>query len=520
MLVRDGWAHLNGLWEIDTAAANLATPPFGKTLPDEILVPYPVESPLSGIRRLPANLNMWYRRMMTPSVCAQWEPDCRVLLHFEAVDWKVSRTVCRVPPSPPPCRLSSPTYPPPQTYTLWRYGDRDHTHGRVTPTKTTVYIGGQFVGGHLGGYDNFWFDITSFIKDNGTAPVELLVGVYDPTTGVKGKQRRSALTDPHGITYTSTSGIWATVWLEAVPVTHIATVVPVPHVDLAGFDFEVEVIGPCAGMNVTVTVSLDSCPSALANSIALLGHPTPEGHGEDDGQWTTITVPLPAECRKRWSPAQPVLYNVTVELVVASSGKVNDLATSYAGLRTYTVGDDGTGTTRPLLNGKFVYQMATLDQGFWPDGNYAAPTDAGLRYDLEAHKEMGFNAVRKHQKVEPRRWYHHADVLGLMVWQDMPCCADSTFPEQITNIVRKRRMHPSVVQWETFNEGGGMSTAAFVGEMVALVRQTDPTRPVDAASGGRDLCHTPPRSFESCGMFGSFDLGLIQAGFLGGARSA
>jgi len=96
------------------------------------------------------------------------------------------------------------------------------------------------------------------------------------------------------------------------------------------------------------------------------------------------------------------------------------------------------GVMRPLLNGKFVYQMATLDQGFWPDGNYAAPTDAALRSDLEAHKTLGFNAVRKHQKVETRRWYHHADVLGLLVWQDMPCCADSTFPAQVTNIGARR----------------------------------------------------------------------------------
>ena len=146
----------------------------------------------------------------------------------------------------------------------------------------------------------------------------------------------------------------------------------------------------------------------------------------------------------------PYLYNLTITLVdnsESSAISVIDSVASYAGLRTYTVGNDGTGTVRPLLNGFFVYQMATLDQGFWPDGNYAAPTDAALRSDLEAHKQLGFNAVRKHQKVETRRWYHHADVLGLLVWQDMPCCADDTFPTQLSNIVRKRRMHPSIVQY-------------------------------------------------------------------------
>jgi beta-galactosidase/beta-glucuronidase len=240
--------------------------------------------------------------------------------------------------------------------------------------------------------------------------MELLVGVHDPTTGVCGKQSRN----PQHCTYTSSSGIWATVWLEAVPSTHIDAVIPLPHADLTGFDFEIDTSGPVLpGSAVVVNVS--GCGDGAVAS----GRASANGNSK-----TVVTVGLPMNCREPWSPARPFLYNTTVRLIntgaVAGVTTVMDSVGSYAGLRTYTVGDDGKGVSRPLLNGKFVYQMATLDQGFWPDGNYAAPNDAALRSDLEALKAMGFNAVRKHMKVEPRRWYYHADVLGLMVWQDMP----------------------------------------------------------------------------------------------------
>ena len=467
MLVRPSstWAHLNGLWEFEINATDLETPPFGVTLPQEILVPFPVESPLSGIRKLPPHFTMWYRRMLPAA------HDCgkdSTLLHFEAVDW-----------------------------------------------NTTVYINSHRVGSHIGGYDEFTFDITKALKSAGSGSNELLVGVVDPTTGVKGKQRRSAMTDPSGITYTSSSGIWGTVWLECVPsVGSIETVVPVVLEDRSGFSVEVTVrdqttaAAAVAATQMLVEVTLKAPTGATAGCADItreqaLAQPTVGP--------TTVELQLAPACRKLWSPKSPHLYNLSISLIDRSASQGEDAAPtvidtvgSYAGLRTYTVGDDGTGTIRPLLNGKFVYQMATLDQGFWPDGNYAAPTDVALRSDLEAHKQLGFNAVRKHQKVETRRWYHHADVLGLLVWQDMPCCADATFPEQLSNVVQKRRMHPSIVQWETFNEGGGMGTAEFVGEMVALVNRLDASRPVDSASGGRDLCHDPPIQWQSCGKFGNF----------------
>ncbi len=391
MLVRPAstWAHLNGLWEVDVNATDLQSPPFKTKLPQEILVPFPVEAPLSGLRKLPPFFTMWYRRMLPPHDCRT----DRTLLNFEAVDW-----------------------------------------------NTTVYVNGKLVGGHIGGYDEFTLDISEALASKGQSN-ELLVGVIDPTTGVKGKQRRSAMTDPHGITYTSSSGIWGTVWLECVPlVASIEEVVPVSLEDLSGFSIEVSVRNQ------------RPAPQHHAVQVVLHGSDT-RGCADTSRQQpvaqagaTIIELQLAPPCRKLWSPKRPHLYNLTISLVDTSTSATIDSVASYAGLRTYTVGDDGTGTMRPLLNGKFVYQMATLDQGFWPDGNYAAPTDAALRSDLEAHKQLGFNAVRKHQKVETRRWYHHADVLGLMVWQDMPCCADDTFPEQLSNVVRKRRMHPSIVQ--------------------------------------------------------------------------
>jgi beta-galactosidase/beta-glucuronidase len=495
MLVRpaDSWAHLNGLWEIDISASSLDSPPFGATLPRQILVPYPVESPLSGIRQLPPNYTMWYRRMLpTQPIAACGENT--TLLHFEAVDW-----------------------------------------------NTSVWVNEVHVGTHVGGYDEFTFDITHALTAGGSG--ELIVGVVDPTTGVKGKQRRSAMTDPSGITYTSSSGIWGTVWLECVSAHgSIEEVVPITLADRSGFAIEVSVrAGSQSSSTLEVTLSSSAVAAGCADitreqTVAVTGGPT------------LIELQLAPPCRRLWSPRTPYLYNISVSLMGTSPRTRIDTIRSYAGLRTYTVADDGNGTVRPLLNGHFVYQMATLDQGFWPgefafcrrpffhpslppkcisigesqsvlivinpiisprtriitilrnaDGNYAAPTDAALRSDLEAHKLMGFNAVRKHQKVETRRWYHHADKLGLLVWQDIPCCADRSFPAQLANIVRKRRMYTSIVQYETFNEGGGMSTPEFVGQMVALVNSLDPTRPVDSASGGRDLCHNPPIKWQNCG---------------------
>lgn len=394
MLVRPAttWSHLNGLWEVDINATDLQSPPFGVKLAQEILVPFPVEAPLSGLRKLPPFFTMWYRRMLPTHDCGT----DRTLLHFEAVDW-----------------------------------------------NTTVYVNRQRVGSHIGGYDEFTFDISQALASAGQGN-ELLVGVIDPTTGVKGKQRRSAMTDPHGITYTSSSGIWGTVWLECVPlVASIEEVVPVTLDDRSGFSIEVSVRGQRLATQHAVQVTLhrpdtSGCADTTRQQPVVAAGPT------------IVEIQIAPACRKPWSPKMPYLYNLTITLVdnsESSAISVIDSVASYAGLRTYTVGNDGTGTVRPLLNGFFVYQMATLDQGFWPDGNYAAPTDAALRSDLEAHKQLGFNAVRKHQKVETRRWYHHADVLGLLVWQDMPCCADDTFPTQLSNIVRKRRMHPSIVQY-------------------------------------------------------------------------
>ena len=394
MLVRPAttWAHLNGLWEVDINATDLQSPPFGVKLAREILVPFPVEAPLSGIRKLPPFFTMWYRRMLPTHSCG---PD-RTLLHFEAVDW-----------------------------------------------NTTVYVNRQLVGSHIGGYDEFTFDISQALASSAGQGNELLVGVIDPTAGVKGKQRRSAMTDPHGITYTSSSGIWGTVWLECVPsVASIEDVVPITLDDRSGFSIEISVRGQQpAFQHHAVQVTLHG-PDTRGCADTTRQQPVVEAGP------TIVKIQIASACRMLWSPKMPFLYNLTINLVDNSSAiSVIDSVASYAGLRTYTVGNDGTGTFRPLLNGRFVYQMATLDQGFWPDGNYAAPTDVALRSDLEAHKQLGFNAVRKHQKVETRRWYHHADVLGLMVWQDMPCCADDTFPTQLSNIVRKRRMHPSIVQY-------------------------------------------------------------------------
>lgn len=432
MMVRGdaSWSHLNGLWQFDPNAADLKNPPFNHQLPAEILVPFPVESPLSGIRQQPPNGYMWYRRMFTPLPCSGG----RILLHFEA-------------------------------------SDRD----------TTVWVNKQKVGQHVGGYDEFFFDVTEAAAAMlGGNESELVVGVFDPTRGVTGKQSKTALERPgppgNGIMYASTSGIWGTVWQECVPAIRIEAVIPNSMHDLSGFTVEVNVTGPAEGLDLGIVV-LGQDWEPVANATASVGN--------------VLRVVLPLSARQTWSPNNPYLHNMTVTLHHNHTGQEVDRVMSYAGLRSYELSTQG-GIVRPLLNGEFLFQTATLDQGFWPDGNYAAPTDAALKFDLEAHKAMGFNAVRKHQKVETRRWYYHADKLGVMVWQDMPCCADGTFPDQLRNVIAKRRMYTSIIQWDTFNEGGGMKTSEFVGQMVSLVRSVDPTRPVDSASGGSDLCgHLP-----------------------------
>jgi len=408
-MVRDQWQNLNGLWQWAPAAEGDA-PPVGKDLPGTILVPYPIESALSGV--MEHHDRLWYRR--TFKMPATWRGN-RVLLRFGAVDW-----------------------------------------------EATVYVNGRKVGEHRGGYDPFTCDVTEALAPG--AEQELIVGVFDPTN--RGDQPRGKqVLEPKGIWYTPVTGIWRTVWLEPVPATYIRRLVLVPDVDNQCLTVTAEVEGKTDGVRV----------QAVA-----------DGAGQATGSpGKPFAVPVPRP--NLWTPDSPHLYGLTVTL--HRDGQVVDSVEGYFGMRKIALGKGPDGKTRMLLNGKFVFQMGPLDQGWWPDGLYTAPTDEALRYDVEVTKRLGFNMARKHVKVEPDRWYYWCDKLGLLVWQDMPNGNNKSpegrkqFEAELRAMIEDYRNHPSVIMWVVFNEGWGQHDTE---RYCKLVKEWDPSRLVSNASGWTD----------------------------------
>ena len=423
-MVREQWLNLNGLWQFAIAQEN-EPPPIGKDLPDEILVPFPVESALSGVMKRAERL--WYRR--TFNVDDWLKTDRRILLHFDAVDW-----------------------------------------------ETTVWVNGKEVGTHRGGYDPFTFDITDALQPDGEQ--EIIVGVYDPTdksTQPRGKQ----VDNPHGIWYTPTTGIWQTVWLEPVPTYRINRLRLTPDVDGGTVKLEVEMgDAPISGEGI-VRATVYDAGKAIAKAAGS----------------AAAEIELKIDNPKLWSPDNPHLYGLKVEL----PGQDPDTVTSYFGMRKIALGKDDQGVTRLMLNDQPLFQIGVLDQGFWPDGLYTAPTDAALRYDIEVLKQLGYNLARKHVKIEPARWYYWCDQLGLLVWQDMPSgdkyiggndpdlerSAESAqqFELELRRLIASKFNHPSIIMWVIFNEGWGQYDTA---RLTDWVRKLDPTRLVDSASGWTD----------------------------------
>ena len=412
-MVRREWLNLNGLWQFegDTSAS---PPPVGRTLTRRILVPFPVESALSGVNQRATYL--WYRREVR--LPTAWKGR-RVLLHFGAVDW-----------------------------------------------ETKVLVNGTPVGEHRGGYDPFTMDITASLQAEGAQ--EILVGVYDPSDAgdqPRGKQVRK----PGGIWYTSCTGIWQTVWCEPVPASHIEDIRIAS--DLSHNTITVQASVPGAVAGDSLTVSLREGKKKVSRSSGL----------------TSQTLVLPVAAPRLWSPESPFLYDLTITL--SRSGKVLDEVSSYAGMRSVGIGRDERGIQRLLLNGKPYFQVGPLDQGFWPDGNYTAPTDVALRYDIEMTRKLGFNMTRKHVKVEPARWYYWADRLGLLVWQDMPSANNTShesrtqFETELIRLVDTHRHFPSIVMWVVFNEGWGQYDTE---RLTSAVKSLDPGRLVNNASGWTD----------------------------------
>ncbi|SEU25282.1 LamG-like jellyroll fold domain-containing protein [Stigmatella erecta] len=412
--VRERWSNLNGPWEFSGAAANEQPVP-GKALSGRIIVPFPPESLLSGVER--HEDHMFYRKLFT--VPADWQIGAgqRLLLHFGAVDY-----------------------------------------------RARVWVNGQQVAEHTGGYTAFSADITSALS--GTGEQELIVAVTD-TTGANqpvGKQSPR----PSGIFYTPTSGIWQTVWLEPVPTVAIDSLVLTPNLS--------------AG---TLSVTVRSSPVSAAATVTVEAR-TAEGQvvGTISGPANTaLTLPVPQP--RPWTPEDPYLYSLSATLTASPS---TDTVGSYFGMRSMSIQNVG-GFQKLVLNGKPVFSLSMLDQGFWPDGLYTAPSDAALRWDLQAQKDLGFNAVRKHIKVEPARWFYHADQIGLMVWQDFvsgrfpDVAGQEAFRTQGFRMMEQFHNAPSIVGWIVFNEGWGEWNREATGVLAEEVKAADPSRWVNAHSG-------------------------------------
>jgi hypothetical protein len=414
---------LNGVWDYTGRfeQAALAAPPPANEYHEQILVPYPTESALSGIQH--HDDQMWYRKVF--KLPSTWRGR-HVLLHFGAVD-----------------------------------------------QIATVWVNHQPVAYHEGGYTEFSADITRALRPG--SQQELTVRVEDRNEANPfpvGKQRNR----PEGMFYTGASGIWQTVWLEPVRTEHIDKLDITS--DLTGFTITPRVSGT-DNKRVQVVVAKPGGGAATARS-------GPPG----------APLRVPVLNPRLWTPDDPYLYDIKVRLV-GPSGKAVDEVSSYAGLRTIGIVNDAKGRPRIALNGKIIFLHGPLDQGFWPDGIYTAPTDDALRFDLEQTKALGMNFVRKHAKVEPARWYYWADKLGLMVWQDMPSldvsvdiptgpapdpvpAAKANFEKELSEIVDQLRSVTSIIGWVVFNEGWGEYDTARIAN---AVKAEDPTRMVNASSG-------------------------------------
>ncbi len=344
---------------------------------------------------------------------------------------------------------------------------------------TELWLNDIKIGSHQGGYTPFSFDITPFLKSGDQT---IRVKVWDPSD--EGPQPRGKqINEPRGIWYTPVTGIWQTVWLEPVSKKHIVDIKTTPDIDKKRVDILANIEGAVYGDLVEVTVKDEG--KVIASERAVVGQPV------------TITLQNP----KLWSPESPFLYDIKISLI--NEGKVADQVDSYFAMRKIATKRDDKGIVRLELNNKPYFQFGTLDQGWWPDGLYTAPSDEALVYDIKKTMDLGFNMIRKHVKVEPARWYSHCDRLGVLVWQDMPSGdlkggwqrrsyfkgneherspeSEQIFRNEWRDIMDFLQPHPSIVCWVPFNEAWGQFKTK---EIVEWTRDLDPTRIINPASGG------------------------------------
>ena len=455
-MVRQTWANLNGLWDYAITSVNADT----FTAEGKILVPFAVESSLSGVgRRITKDNSLWYERIFT--VPSDWKGK-NVILHFGGVDW-----------------------------------------------KSEVLVNGKLVGEHKGGFDPFSYDITPYLKKSGKQ--NLVVKVFDATDNSMQPRGKQCIINS-AIWYTPVSGIWQTVWMEPVDKTHITEYYPVS--DLAKSTLKVSVKTANAYTSDVVKVELleggiGYDPEKPSDKVLVEANLSKKGE-------VVLNVPD----MKTWSPDSPYLYGIRI--TITRDGKVIDKIEGYTAMRSIAAKQDSSLNKykRMALNGENLFQYGPLDQGWWPDGLYTAPCDEALKFDIVKTKEMGYNMIRKHIKVEPARWYYWCDVLGMMVWQDMPCIGDfagtqlrsrdldvqkavknvwakdslqggtecdipqewkDNYYNEWTNIMTSLRGFQCIVCWVPFNEAWGQFDTP---EVVKYTKAFDPTRLVNESSGG------------------------------------
>jgi beta-galactosidase/beta-glucuronidase len=355
-------------------------------------------------------------------------------------------------------------------------------HFGAVDWEAEVWVNDQNAGIHRGGFDSFSFDITPYLAKGKTQKIKMRV--WDPIDSgpqPRGKQVKS----PKGIWYTPVTGIWQTVWLESVPSTYLKSIYSITDWAKSSLVFSQEIIGNTEGMTLQIVIKdgEKEVYSSTGSTSSL----------------RTIQLSNP----KAWSPDSPFLYDVKVSLLQGK--KVIDEITSYAAYRDIRMAKDSDGFQRMFLNGEALFQYGPLDQGWWPDGLYTAPNDEALAFDIVKTKEMGFNMIRKHVKVEPARWYYHADKIGMLVWQDMPSGdmgnrwevrpgviregmykertaeSEEIFKTEWTEIMNEFKFFPSIIAWVPFNEAWGQFKTT---EIVNLTKKLDPTRLINSASGG------------------------------------
>lgn len=424
-MTRNNWQNLNGEWDYAIRPKGEAAP---KKYDGKILVPFPVESQLSGVEKTVGDKNeLWYRKSFT--VPSSWTSG-DVNLNFGGVDWKAD-----------------------------------------------VWVNDVYVVGHEGAYSPFSLEISDALKSGENV---ITVRVYDPTD--KGTQPRGKqVSDPKGIWYTPVTGIWQTVWLEPVPETNIQKLKITPDVD----------------GNRLIVSGTTSSGGILLVEVFDKGKKVAEARGITN---QPVEVMMPEDV-KLWSTENPFIYDLKVSLL--KDGKVLDSVGSYAAMRKIGMKRDKEGVIRFTLNDQPIFHFGPLDQGWWPDGLYTPPSYDAMVYDIDKTKDLGFNMIRKHIKIEPELWYEYCDRNGILVWQDMPSGDKNTkwenhnyykskefkrseesereYRKEWQEIMTNLHNHPSIVVWVPFNEGWGQYDTKNIAKWT---KEMDPSRLVNPASGG------------------------------------